>query len=106
MENTITLPISKRVVVVKSVLNTKEVRTAKNELGQLIDAINAVIDGAPTTEQATIISSKSDRQDEIVAEALLKRCELKQEDIDEMPYADGLYCFSKLMEISQIVPKN
>src|ERR1044072_2539675 len=106
MENTITLPISKKIVILKSVMSTKEVREARTEAGGLLQVMSSVQGREPTQEEVAIVINKTNRQDEIVAEALLKRTNLTQADLDELPYTDGLFAYNKLYESTVITPKN
>lgn len=106
MDNTITLPISKKVLKVRAPMSVKEVTTARSELNALLQVVQQVEGKEPTQEQVAVISSKTQRQDEIIAEVLLKRFDITQAELDDMPYADALYAYNKLLEITQTIPKN
>lgn len=105
MENTITLPISKKVFTIREPMTFPEVRQARKDMKALLEVINKVQGRAPTQEEITILTNKTEAQDEIVAKTLLKRFDIKEEDLN-VPYSDALFAYSKLFEYTITPPKN
>ena len=106
MAHTITLPISKKVVTVKEVMTTKQVRRTRTELKDIIDLANSVGDKQPTQEQIAVLTNKTVAQDELVAEILLDRTDLTQDVLDNIPYMDAAHAFNQLYKFSLEPPKN